>query len=220
VLLEGGHDGTGDLVLYNEDVDQLPVVGLGPEVIALVGLDELGGDAHAVAGPAHASLQDVADAELTGDVAGIRVAPLEREGRGARRDLESGHLRQQVEQQKDDIQAARNIPIDREQLKPRTEAPSLVDLMRMSYEEWDVWTRGSAIRREGYAGFKRNVAMAIGNWMASADERPEEAVAVLGEALEDEEPLVRAHSAWALGQVGSAGADRIDEDRMAGALAE
>jgi hypothetical protein len=35
---------------------------------------------------------------------------------------------------------------------PGTEAPSLVELMRMSYEEWDVWTRGSAIRRAGYAG--------------------------------------------------------------------
>jgi HEAT repeat protein len=89
---------------------------------------------------------------------------------------------------------------------PPTDAPSLVELMRMTREEWDVWTRGSAIRRAGYAGFKRNVAVAIGNWMAAADEGPEEAVAVLGEALEDEEPLVRAHSAWALGQVGSAGA--------------
>ena len=85
---------------------------------------------------------------------------------------------------------------------PSTDAPSLVELMRMSYEEWDVWTRGSAIRRAGYAGFKRNVAVAIGHWLASVDEPPEEAVAVLREALEDEEPLVRSHSAWALGEIG------------------
>jgi hypothetical protein len=31
-----------------------------------------------------------------------------------------------------------------------TEAPSLVELMGMNCEEWDVWTRGSAIRRAGY----------------------------------------------------------------------
>jgi epoxyqueuosine reductase len=81
---------------------------------------------------------------------------------------------------------------------PETAAPSLVELMRMSYEEWDVWTRGSAIRRAGYAGFKRNVAVGMGNWLASVDEPPEEALAVLREALEDEEPLVREHAAWAL----------------------
>jgi epoxyqueuosine reductase QueG len=85
---------------------------------------------------------------------------------------------------------------------PSTDAPSLVELMRMSYEEWDVWTRGSAIRRAGYAGFKRNVAVALGNWpAATAGEPPEEAVAVLCEALEDPEPLVREHAAWALQQV-------------------
>jgi len=81
---------------------------------------------------------------------------------------------------------------------PGTESPSLIELMRMTHEEWDVWTRGSAIRRAGYTGFKRNVAVAIGNWLASMDPSPEEAVAVLREALEDGEPLVREHAAWAL----------------------
>jgi epoxyqueuosine reductase len=83
---------------------------------------------------------------------------------------------------------------------PETEGPSLVALMRMSYEDWDVWTRGSAIRRAGYAGFRRNVAVAMGNWLASLDEPPKEAVAVLRKAMEDEEPLVREHAAWALGR--------------------
>jgi hypothetical protein len=32
------------------------------------------------------------------------------------------------------------------------DAPSLVELMRMSYEQWDVWARGSATRRAGYVG--------------------------------------------------------------------
>ncbi len=81
---------------------------------------------------------------------------------------------------------------------PSTASPSLVELMRMTREEWDVWTRGSAMRRAGYAGFKRNAAVAMANWLATVDEPPEAAVAVLREALEDPEPLVREHAAWAL----------------------
>ncbi len=90
---------------------------------------------------------------------------------------------------------------DARKARPGTESASLVELMRMTREEWDLWTRGSAIRRAGYAGFRRNVAVAIGNWLSSVDEPPEEAVAVLRDALEDEEPLVREHAAWALGRV-------------------
>lgn len=84
---------------------------------------------------------------------------------------------------------------------PGTESPSLVELMRMSREDWDRWTRGTALRRAGYAGFKRNVAVAIGNWLAALDgEPPADAVAALRDALRDEEPLVREHAAWALEQ--------------------
>jgi epoxyqueuosine reductase len=81
---------------------------------------------------------------------------------------------------------------------PGTTLPSLIALMRMTYEEWDEWTRGSAIRRVGYAGLKRNVAVALGNWGSPA------AVLVLSSALSDGDPLVRGHSAWALGEIGSA----------------
>lgn len=81
---------------------------------------------------------------------------------------------------------------------PGTESPSLVALMRMSLPEWDRWTRGSAMRRAGYAGFKRNVAVAMGNWLASVHEPPEEALAVLRYATEHEEPLIGGHAAWAL----------------------
>jgi hypothetical protein len=34
---------------------------------------------------------------------------------------------------------------------PGTALPSLIALMGMTYEEWDEWTRGSPIRRSGYA---------------------------------------------------------------------
>jgi epoxyqueuosine reductase QueG len=79
-----------------------------------------------------------------------------------------------------------------------TESPSLVALMRMTREEWDQWTRGSAVRRAGRAGTARNVCVALGNWLAEVDDPPEAAVAVLREALEDEEPLVREQASWAL----------------------
>lgn len=68
----------------------------------------------------------------------------------------------------------------------------------MSPDEWDLWTRGSAIRRAGYAGFRRNVAVALGNWGSP------EAVPVLAAALSDPEPLVRGHAVWALAEVGTA----------------
>jgi len=68
----------------------------------------------------------------------------------------------------------------------------------MSYDEWDAWSRGRAVRRAGYTGLRRNVAVALGNWASS------EAVAVLAAALSDDDALVRAHAAWALGRVGSA----------------
>jgi epoxyqueuosine reductase len=87
---------------------------------------------------------------------------------------------------------------EQQQPLPGTDAPSLIALMRMTYAEWDEWTRGSAIRRAGYAGLRRNVAVALGNWGV------EEAAPVLVEALSDPEPLVRAHAAWALGRMGSA----------------
>ena len=73
----------------------------------------------------------------------------------------------------------------------------LIDLMRMDEAAWDELSRGSAIRRAGYVGFKRNVAVALGNWGAP------EAVPVLASAIADPAPLVRGHAAWALGEIGS-----------------
>lgn len=102
-----------------------------------------------------------------------------------------------------DWRAAENRP-DLPAGLPSTESPSLVELLRMTREEWDRWTRGSAIRRAGYAGFKRNVAVAVGNWLASEHDAPGAAVAALRETLQDEEPLVREHAAWALDGLGTA----------------
>jgi hypothetical protein len=92
------------------------------------------------------------------------------------------------------------VPRGSEAWHPGTEAPSLVDLMSMDAEAWDSFSRGSALRRAGRAGFLRNVAVALGNWGSLA------AVPPLVSALSDPEPLVRAHAAWALGEIGDSAA--------------
>jgi epoxyqueuosine reductase len=81
--------------------------------------------------------------------------------------------------------------------RSRTTDASLVELMRMRHDEWDEWTRGSAIRRAGYAGLKRNVAVALGNCGS------DEAASALIHALSEAEPLIRGHAGWALGRIGS-----------------
>jgi epoxyqueuosine reductase len=93
---------------------------------------------------------------------------------------------------------------------PGTASATLVNLLAMALDEgaWDSYSRGSAIRRAGRAGFARNVAVALGNW-GSPD-----AVPALTAALSDPVPLVRGHAAWALGRVGSS----VSEDRIRDAL--
>jgi epoxyqueuosine reductase len=81
--------------------------------------------------------------------------------------------------------------------RPQTSDPTLVELIAMDEAAWDRFSRGSAVRRSGRAGFLRNVAVALGNWGS------ERAVPALTRALGDTEPLVRGHAAWALGRVGS-----------------
>lgn len=76
-------------------------------------------------------------------------------------------------------------------------APSLVELLGLSREAWTARVKGSPVKRARYAGFLRNVAIALGN---SGDPA---AVGPLAKALEHEEPLVRGHAAWALGRLGA-----------------
>ena len=62
----------------------------------------------------------------------------------------------------------------------------------MTQEEFSARFKGSPILR--------NAAVALGNWCAP------EAVPALAIALNDEEPLVRGHAAWALGRIGTGAA--------------
>ncbi|MGD2070625.1 MAG: HEAT repeat domain-containing protein [Gemmatimonadota bacterium] len=85
---------------------------------------------------------------------------------------------------------------------PSTDGPALVDLMGMSEDEWDAYTRGSAMRRAGYSGLRRNVAIAIGNWLAASDMSDPEAIGQLVAALSDDDPAVAEAAAWGLGRAG------------------
>ncbi|HTN70337.1 MAG TPA: tRNA epoxyqueuosine(34) reductase QueG [Methylomirabilota bacterium] len=75
--------------------------------------------------------------------------------------------------------------------------PDLIPLLALSQKEFRERFRGSPILRAKRRGFLRNVAVALGNL------RMAEAVPALIRALDDEEPLVRGHVAWALGRIGS-----------------
>jgi len=80
------------------------------------------------------------------------------------------------------------------------DGPSLIEWMAMSQEEFSRRFKGSPIKRAKRCGLLRNVAVALGNWGSP------EAVPALAAALNDAEPLVRGHAAWALGRIGTGAA--------------
>src|SRR5262249_36447613 len=82
---DSGSDGTDnaacDLVLNGKDVLQGAVVALGPDMVAARRVDELRGDAHAVAGFADAAFEHVAHAEIAADFAHVERLALVAERR-------------------------------------------------------------------------------------------------------------------------------------------
>jgi len=79
------------------------------------------------------------------------------------------------------------------------DASQLVDLFAWSAPEWQRRTAGSAIRRAGYEGWLRNIAIALGN----APTEPG-IVKALRARLADASPVVREHVQWALRRHGQA----------------
>ena len=83
--------------------------------------------------------------------------------------------------------------------RPRTtvgSSPELIPLLSLTEEQFHERFRHSPIRRTKRRGLLRNVCVALGN---SGDGQ---AVPALISALQDIEPLVRGHAAWALGRIG------------------
>jgi len=78
-----------------------------------------------------------------------------------------------------------------------TAAPPLLDLLALNEESFARRFAGSPVRRVGRARLVRNACVAAGNW-GSPD-----AVPALAALLADADPLLRGHSAWALGRVGN-----------------
>jgi epoxyqueuosine reductase len=84
---------------------------------------------------------------------------------------------------------------------PQVPQPDLLQELSLSAAEFNDKFQGSAIKRAKRRGYLRNVAVALGNMIPATD--PAQAVSTLSQALlQNDEPLVRGHAAWALGQVG------------------
>jgi epoxyqueuosine reductase len=89
----------------------------------------------------------------------------------------------------------------------------LIELMGMDQAEFSRRFKNSPVKRTKRRGLLRNVAVALGNWGSL------EAVPVLAAALNDGEPLIRGHAAWALGRIGTEaarqalrGREEVEED--------
>ena len=90
-----------------------------------------------------------------------------------------------------------NLDVD-PALSPRPEILSseLADDLSLTPQEFNRRFKGNPIKRTKRRGYLRNVAIVLGN-MGDRN-----AIPALVSALEDFEPLVRGHAAWALGQIG------------------
>lgn len=80
--------------------------------------------------------------------------------------------------------------------RPGLDGALLTELFAWSEEEFLRRTEGSPLRRAGYTGFLRNLAVALGNGPPSP-----EAIAALEARREHPSPLVREHVAWALARL-------------------
>jgi epoxyqueuosine reductase len=76
----------------------------------------------------------------------------------------------------------------------------LVETLAFSSQDFSRRFMRSPLKRAKRRGYLRNAAVALGNQACGTGD--EETLQALGAALQDHEPLVRGHAAWALGQVG------------------
>jgi len=80
---------------------------------------------------------------------------------------------------------------------------SLVEEMKLSQDDFSAKFKNSPIKRAKRRGYLRNIAVALGN------QKSEEALPVLAEALQDDEPLIRGQAAWALGEIGGENVQKL-----------
>ncbi|HET6781317.1 MAG TPA: tRNA epoxyqueuosine(34) reductase QueG [bacterium] len=89
-----------------------------------------------------------------------------------------------------------------EEFAPRRDVayPDLIELLHIDESTYRQRFRHSAIKRAKRQGLRRNAAVALGNL------KDPRAVPALAHALDDGDPIVRGHAAWALGQIGGSDA--------------
>lgn len=87
--------------------------------------------------------------------------------------------------------------------------PDLIELLHIDERTYQDRFRHSAIKRAKRQGLRRNAAVALGNL------RDARAVPALIGAINDGDPLVRGHAAWALGRIGGSEARMALTSRLA-----
>jgi epoxyqueuosine reductase len=91
---------------------------------------------------------------------------------------------------------------------PGIPQPELVEELSLSPPEFNQKFKGNPVKRAKRRGYLRNITVALGNALPRGDH--EQSVAALSLALmQDDEPLVRGHAAWALRQVGGERVTRL-----------
>ena len=68
-------------------------------------------------------------------------------------------------------------------------------MFKWSKTEWDNQTKGSALRRAGYSGWLRNLAVALGNTATTKSSKN-----LLISRLNDTSEMVKEHIEWAIGE--------------------
>jgi epoxyqueuosine reductase len=83
--------------------------------------------------------------------------------------------------------------------RPEWTDPDLIEWLSRDWSQWRAVLKGTAQKRAKRSGLVRNAALVVGS------RKLPEAAAPLADRLDDrqEEPAVRASSAWALGQIGN-----------------
>ncbi len=90
--------------------------------------------------------------------------------------------------------------------RPEIAGPNLLEELQLTPQAFNRKFKDSPVQRSRRRGYLRNICVALGN------RRDSTAVPALAKALDSEpEPLMRAHAAWALGQMGTPRARRALE---------
>ncbi len=103
-----------------------------------------------------------------------------------------------------------NEPAPPDEAVAAWQQPSLVDLLALDEAGFRARFAHTPLSRAKRRGLLRNVAVVLGNTGNPA------AVPALAAALDDAEPLVRGHAAWALGAIGGRAARTTLEHRRGG----